>query len=497
MNSEPENILEQLPGDDHLSLVSAIANSGGGTQCEDPIIPHPKTGGKTVWNTTPQDEESDLPLTQDSELDEKMDEQTEIPITTHPKSEWDDSEEESEEDTIDAPESTDVRSDFERVLNGPLDFKGSYYFHRSYNEFPNPLLRLDSLGHVGLPLSSREAKHIINYCVQAPFGQGERTLIDKNVRDTWEMDASQVHFDNPLWETFMKQVGQEVCLKLGLAASQASTVRCEPYKLLLYETGSHFLPHQDTEKAKGMFATIVVVLPSSFQGGAAHLSHGDLSTVIDSSSHSLSNISVLAWYTDVMHEIKPISGGYRLAIAFNLIQTTNSRPKLPETSDFLTKLRNVLLSWKHQPVSNAPAKLIYLLQHKYSLAGLRGNCLKGADAYKVALLQSLAKQLKFDVGLANVECHLVGYGDQEGYYGSEDDEDVGMAEVEERSMSIENLVDLDGRHIQGELDCDENDSEFCPEDLRDIVEAGEPDKREYEGYQGNVRHSMIALNPLS
>ncbi|KAJ6539247.1 hypothetical protein B0H19DRAFT_349904 [Mycena capillaripes] len=395
------------------------------------------------------------------------------------------------EDAINDP-SRDIRGDFERVLNGPLDFEGSFYFHKTYSQFPNPTLRLSSLGHIGLPLSSREAKHVIAYCVQAPFGQGERTLVDKNVRDTWEMDASQVHFDNPAWKAFMNQVSQEVCLKLGLGAGQAATVRCEPYKLLLYEEGSHFLPHQDTEKAKGMFATIVVVLPSPFQGGAAHLSHGDLTTIIDSSSHSLSNVSVLAWYTDVLHEIKPITSGHRLAIAFNLIQTANSRPKLPQTNDFLSQLRHVLLSWKQQPHSTVPTKIIYLLQHKYSKASLRGNCLKGADAYKVALLQSLATQLNFDIGLANVECHVQGYGDDDfGHRGYDsDDDDVGMAEVEERSMTIGNLVDLDGRRIRDEIDCEEDDSEFCPEDLRDEVEAGNPDEREYEGYQGNGAGSL-------
>ncbi|KAF8211214.1 hypothetical protein K438DRAFT_2039655 [Mycena galopus ATCC 62051] len=490
MNTEPEKILEPLPG---ASLVSAVAEDNPHPDEKEKIPhPHPTTAGKTIWSVTPDDESDLPPFTQDSDINEvkgKMDEQIDIP-NTHAKSEWDDSDEEDEESEVIEVPSANIRDDFERVLNGPLDFNGSYYFHKSYNEFPNPVLRLGSLGHIGLPLSSREARHVITHCVQAPFGQGERTVVDKNVRDTWEMDASQVHFDNPAWKPFMDQVRQEVCLKLGLAPGQTSTVRCEPYKLLLYETGSHFLPHQDTEKTKGMFATIVVVLPSSFQGGAAHLSHGDLSTIIDSSANSLSNISVLAWYTDVMHEIKPITGGYRLAIAFNLIQTANSRPKLPETSDFLTRLRHVLLSWKKQSDSTAPAKLIYLLQHKYSLDSLRSNRLKGADSYRVVLLHSLAKQLKFDIGLANAECHLVGYGDSGGY-GSEDDDDVGMAEVEERSMSIENLVGLDGQHIQDKLDCDDDDSEFCPVDLRDQVEDGEPDEREYEGYQGNVRHSSI------
>jgi hypothetical protein len=256
-----------------------------------------------------------------------------------------------------------------------------------------------------------------------------------------------------------------------------------------------------------MFATVIVVLPSHFQGGAAHLSHGGLSTVIDSSSHSLSNVTVLAWYTDVVHEIKPITGGHRLAIAFNLIQTANSRPELPKTDEYLSNLKHVLLSWKQRTKSSdAPLKLIYLLQHKYSLASLRGDCLKGADAYKVALLQSLAKQLNFDVGLANVECHVQGYGDDDSghrsRYGRHDrydlddeDDDVGMAEVEERTMTISNLVNLDdGRRIQAEVECKDDDSEFCPKDLRDQVEAGNPDAKEYEGYQGNVREDSSLRN---
>ncbi|KAJ6599163.1 hypothetical protein DFH09DRAFT_27215 [Mycena vulgaris] len=459
---------------------------------------HPTTGGKTIWNTIlpeSQEENIDQGLSQPKDrldaLDVDFASGGQIPIPISPEwEEWEDSEDESE-DAIGAL-STDIRADFERVLNKPLDFQGSFYFHKTYSEFPNPILRLGSLGHIGLPLSSREAEHIKVHCVQAPFGKGERTLVDKSVRDTWEMDASQVHFDNPAWKTFMVQVSQEVCLKLGLAAKQVSTVRCEPYKLLLYETGSHFLPHQDTEKTKGMFATVIVVLPSPFQGGAAHLSHGDLSTIVDSSPCSLSNVSVLAWYTDVLHEIKPITGGHRLAVAFNLIQTASSRPELPKTDDHLRKLKHVLLSWKQR--TDVPDKLMYLLQHKYSLASLRGDCLKGADAYKVALLQSLAKQLDFDVGLANVECHVVGYGDDDfghrGGYGSEDDDDVGMAEVEEQTMTISNLVDLEGQHIQKEVECKEDDSEFCPMGLRDEVEAGNPDEREYEGYQGNGAGSL-------
>ena len=53
-----------------------------------------------------------------------------------------------------------------------------------------------------------------------------------------------------------------------------------------------------------MFASIIVVLPSTFTGGTAHLSHGTLSGSQDSPLKTTG----LSWYTDVMHEIKPVIG---------------------------------------------------------------------------------------------------------------------------------------------------------------------------------------------
>lgn len=79
------------------------------------------------------------------------------------------------------------------VLEGDVDFKGAFSFHRTYPDAPNPGFQLSNLGTVGLPLGLRDAEALKSRCTQAPFGKGERTLIDKTVRDTWEMDASQVH----------------------------------------------------------------------------------------------------------------------------------------------------------------------------------------------------------------------------------------------------------------------------------------------------------------
>lgn len=210
--------------------------------------------------------------------------------------------EEKQDEPLENP-STDIKGDLAQILSEDSSVKGSFAFHHSYPEAPNPTLYLDGLGHIGLPLSIRDAEAIKSRANQAPFGTGERTVVDKSVRDTWELDASQVRFDNPAWDPFLKRVVQEICTTLGVNIA-ASEPRCELYKLLLYETGSHFLPHVDTEKADGMFATIVVVPPSKFKGGSLHVSHGSLSTVYDCSPKSLTETNVLAWYTDVMHEVK-------------------------------------------------------------------------------------------------------------------------------------------------------------------------------------------------
>lgn len=72
---------------------------------------------------------------------------------------------------------------------------------------------------------------------RAPFGKGERTVVDVEVRDTWELDPSHVTFDNPKWDQWlMKEVVPRVCSALG--TTNKTIPRLEFYKMLLYETGS-------------------------------------------------------------------------------------------------------------------------------------------------------------------------------------------------------------------------------------------------------------------
>ncbi len=85
-----------------------------------------------------------------------------------------------------------LQDDLDHALSGKLDFTGFIAFNKAYVDAPNPGLQLAGLGPIGLPLNAREAEVIKSRAKQAPFGMGERTVVDTSVRDTWEMDASSV-----------------------------------------------------------------------------------------------------------------------------------------------------------------------------------------------------------------------------------------------------------------------------------------------------------------
>ena len=147
-------------------------------------------------------------------------------------------------------------------MEGDLEFTGTISFSRTYPTAPNPVLDVEGLGTVGLPLSSRDAGAIKACAEQAPFGMADQTVVDKTVRDTWEIDGykvfflpfcslgqalikpplllSQVNFMSAAWQPFFEGVIRDICQTLGVNID-ASKPRCELYKLLLYETGSQYI----------------------------------------------------------------------------------------------------------------------------------------------------------------------------------------------------------------------------------------------------------------
>ena len=129
--------------------------------------------------------------------------------------------------------------DLEEALDDQnFTFNGTFYHAGLLTTAPNPCLEISGLGLIGLPLSERDAQAIASSANLAPFGHGERTVVDKTVRDTWEVDPSKVRFTNPHWEPYLRStVVHEVCKTLGVPIGNHPP-KLELHKLLLYEKGS-------------------------------------------------------------------------------------------------------------------------------------------------------------------------------------------------------------------------------------------------------------------
>lgn len=398
----------------------------------------------------------------------------------------------------------DLIGDLEGVLDGDFDFAGSYACGQTLPQAPNPCLNIASMGLVGLPLKERDAREIIACSSRAPYGHGERTVVNADVRDTWEIEPAKIKFDNPAWPQYVQDLSVNVVCK-ALGVSQKAP-RCELYKLLLYEVGSHFLPHTDTEKSTGMFATMIIILPSAYTGGQVHVSHSNQKQTFDFSSTSLSSTAVLAWYTDVKHEVKPVTSGYRLALSYNIIHTDIGipRPTLPDTHKFVTDLRRILRKWREDFYENTPDDNMaaYLLAHHYSSKNLASgmSALKGSDTHKVAHLKPIAEEQGFLVCLANLEYMVSGVADADydrqmwkrQRFDSNEDEDEDefepcMEEVLESSMTLKNLFDLQGNSLWGSHESHINDDSLVP---REPFEDAEPDDKAYEGYTGNAAGTL-------
>lgn len=117
-------------------------------------------------------------------------------------------------------------------MEDALDFgERSYFYGERFPNAPNPGLNVEGLGIIGLPLSLRDAKAIIDIALPT-----EKRIPDAS-QGIWEIEGPQIRFDNPAWSAFIDTIlVGKVCEALGTTTNPPP--RCELLKLCLYEVGS-------------------------------------------------------------------------------------------------------------------------------------------------------------------------------------------------------------------------------------------------------------------
>ena len=362
-----------------------------------------------------------------------------------------------------------------------------------------PGLKVDGLGVLSLPLGKTQARKLIKQCRQAPYGKGMETLVDTDVRRTWELDPDQFQLTNPKWEELVEEIVANVQHELGL---EDRKLTAHLYKLLVYEKGGFFLPHRDGEKLDRMVATLVIVLPSVCDGGELIVSHDGWQYEIQfTGSTSGYELSYAAFYADCQHEVRPLRSGYRLCLTYN-VTLAKSRSKkginAPSYGATVVAISKLLDDWRK---NEDRKKIAVILDHRYTQDSLSMDTLKGIDRARAEVLFEAATQADCVAHLALVTLWQSGeaeggydeYSYRGGYHRSdfededendydESDGDYEMGELYDHRLSANHWSDQHGKKVHlGEIRLDEEDivSEAPLDD-------GDPNSEDFEGFTGNA-----------
>jgi predicted 2-oxoglutarate/Fe(II)-dependent dioxygenase YbiX len=340
-----------------------------------------------------------------------------------------------------------------------------------------PGLKVKGVGSIGSPVSAADAKRIIGQAEQAPYGRGEETILDTNVRRVWQLDPAKFTLDNREWQNHVAAIVDAVKQDFGIAQK----VKAELYKLLVYEKGSFFAPHRDTEKTARMFGTLVICLPSRHEGGSLIVRHEGQTESFDfSNKESQFKTQYAAFYADCEHEIEPITSGYRVCLVYNLATAGRKQPSppknLPAVKESVRLLTEVFAAG-----AAGPDKIVVPFRHQYTEAGLDPRELKGSDRACADVLLRAAESLGYEIHIALLthwqsgepDYETLDYDpyrrgsyrryryddeDSEDDYDSDDGSDAEMGEVYDETMKLDHWLDPQGGERKlGEISLDESE----------------------------------------
>lgn len=366
-----------------------------------------------------------------------------------------------------------------------------------------PAVTVEGLGRLALPLCADQATALRAVAEPAPFWRGTETVVDEEVRRALQVPAARVTVGPAGWAAALAHTVARAVAALGVGNAAAQGIIAQLDKLILYESGGHFQPHKDTEKAAGMFATLVIQLPvvGGHEGGELVVRHCGRRVGVNFAATSKDTaLHFAAFYADCTHELTPVTSGTRLALLYNLVRTEPSREPLPaalNTSSVDSALCDAARAWAAAGPGSRP-RVALRLEHQYTTGSVSFASLKGRDD---ATMRALLGCPLLDVRLALVDKVVTGTADDTGCYqkrgrrgryyedefdGGADASSVEMLEIDSSELETAAWITPQGRPALA-LD------DICDEDLLDQSETlldlddGDPDEREYEGYQGTTR----------
>ena len=236
-----------------------------------------------------------------------------------------------------------------------------------------------------------------------------------------------------------------------------------------------------------MFGTLVIQLPCNYTGGSIVVHHQNEKKEFNfGGSDALGNFYYVAFYADCLHEVKPVTDGYRLCLIYNLIWkgSPNDAPTPPDHQFVINKINSILKEWENS-TTNSPKLMASLLEHQYSSSSFSFDFLKGTDKSIAAALIAAKSGLHFDLFLVQVNVSQTWSTDEDCYgYGRcyyDSDDNYQEVDLIDEEVTFTNLISSDGWKI--ELNgLSIGKKHFVP--VLDVSSL-EPDEVDHEGYTGN------------
>ena len=191
-------------------------------------------------------------------------------------------------------------------------------------------------------------QQLFSACSVASFGMGSKQVTDKSYRDAVKLEPDQFATSFQLCDT---PILGEIQM---LMVPDVHTIQAKLYKLNIYALGGHFKAHVDTPRSEKMFGSLVVCLPTQFSGGALVTRHNGREVQFDWSSSTQSPLQSVCWasfFSDVEHEVLPVTEGYRITLTYNLY--SNTQQDMLGTVHTVDLTSSPFCSELHSAVSNA------------------------------------------------------------------------------------------------------------------------------------------------
>ena len=191
-----------------------------------------------------------------------------------------------------------------------------------------PLIEVKSCsyGILSFPLNESTFNLLKPLCLAE--NQNEQTHGDK-VGKTYQLLPDQFEIKN---EKFVEQISTLIQKKIKstLVLGNSAIIYGKICKLLIYEKGakSESRYEDTTNDDPSVFGSLIIQLPSVFEGGDLILKHLESSRIYKNSCHgSSTRCMFVAHHAACSHQLKEITSGYRVTLVYSLCREQNTTVK--------------------------------------------------------------------------------------------------------------------------------------------------------------------------